>query len=206
MYRGIVFRHTWYRWCFIIVLLLCDMYALRRVNSSTNLIYTPFWFLVSLTIPALICLGYTIRYHYDLHQIKASFDAPMNEVLTSCGKVIAGRHFFYPLFLLTFEKPAKICYKDIVRINAYSGSNPKSHRKYFYIHIYTKDGKRYVLKSFHTHYIDFRWNENVDGFTNWNNSVDLLLQFSHNAKFSPHFPEHDAVRQFFKNRKHSKRR
>ncbi len=207
-YAAIIFRHTWYRFA---LMLPCFAYGILFIirlckDPNVDVLYSGFWFIIAINIAALICLAYTIRYFKHLHTLQKSYEEPMNEVLASCGKVIAGRHYFYPLFLLTFEKPAKIDYKDIIRINAYSCSNPKSHRKYFYIHIYTNNGKRYVLKSFHTHFIDFTWNENADGFTNWNDSVNLLLQFSHNAKFSPHSPEHDAIQQFFKNRKRSRKK
>lgn len=191
MYHKIVLRHTWYRFLLMIPCFAFGILFIIRLckDPKVDVLVSGFWFIIAINVVAVICLAYTIRYFKRLHTLRKSYEEPMNEVLASCGKVFLNCHFFYPDYLLSFDAPVRIYYKDIVHVERYHHRDHE-HSDTFAIYLYTRDGKIHKLQTFHKHLFNFRWNLNEEGRTNWNEMTDLLKTLAPQAKIS--FLSHKA--------------
>ncbi len=158
-------------------------------DPKVDLLDSGFWFILAINIVALICLCYTIRYFRRLHTLQKSYEEPMNEALASCGKVFLNCHFFFPDYLLSFDAPVRIYYKDIVHVERYHHRDHE-HSDTFAIYLYTRDGKIHKLQTFHKHLFNFRWNLNKEGSANWDEITNLLKTLAPQAKIS--FLSHKA--------------
>lgn len=191
MYYRIIFRHTWYRFALMIPCFAFGILFIIRlcIDPKVDVLDSGFWFIIAINIVALICLAYTIRYFRRLHRLQKSYEEPMHEVLASCGKVFLNCHFFFPDYLLSFDAPVRIRYKDIVHVERYHHHDHK-HADTFAIYLYTKDGKIHKLQTFHKHYINFSWNLDKEGSANWDEITNLLKMLAPQAKIS--FLSHKA--------------
>lgn len=206
MYFKIVLRHTWYRFALMIPCFAFGILFIIRFckEQKMDFLYSGFWFILVINISALICLAYTIRYFKRLHTLRKSYEKPMNEVLVSCGKVFLSCHFFFPDYLLSFDAPVKIYYKDIVHMERYHHHDHK-HSDIFAIYLYTKDGKIHKLSTFHKHHFNFSWNLDKEGRVNWDEITNLLKMLAPQAKIS--FLSHKAyLRQQKRNQRRRKRK
>ena len=97
--------------------------------------------------------------------------------IKTCKKCFAGCHYFFGDYLLTLELPAKIYFREIEEISAYS------YGRIFYIKIRTRSGKRYTLKQ-------FRKNGNIlaekrtEGFDTHTQMTNLILMMNGSIKHS----------------------
>ncbi len=166
-YAAIVFRHTWYRF---LLMLPCFAFGILYIirlckDRKLDVLDSGVCFIIAINIVALICLCYTIRYFRRLHRLQNSYEEPMYEVLASCGKVFLNCHFFFPDYLLSFDAPVRIYYRDIVHVERYHHRDHE-HSDTFALYLYITDGKVHKLQTFHKHYFRFSWNLDKEGSAN----------------------------------------